>query len=322
MEKFLHQVINKYYITELCRNLFTLSAADSLSRLSLSSWALSLSQCASTRQFCLEHNSVFAMEVCLQPNWRHCGVVWRCWRWQITKFKEGFKVCLWWLLHIEINLFSIKNKKYIYVCLILKFNSFLNFYTISYLYRPSLYVYRLQRYVATSVATTNTLIQLEMPHSCRAMHSDMQLTHTVWQALHEIANRNEVVGNAWNLEILQPKLFLALWRPNKPSGRLRSCPLAPPPPTSWESSKANATVPVTTSTTTTTAPGWVKKLWDVASIVPCTIIYTAPLPHCTHSGSTLVCCPPHTVPSPSIEYDKRRCFVSVVVGDKATATEA
>lgn len=154
----------------------------------------------------------------------------------------------------------MKSTKYILsdVCLILKFNSFLNFYTISYLYLPSLYVYRLQRYVATSVATTNTLIQLEMPHSCRAMHSDMQLTHTVWQALHEIANRHEVVGNAWNLEILQPKLFLALWRPNKPSGRLRSCPLAPPPPTSWESSKANATVPVTTSTTTTTAPSWVK----------------------------------------------------------------
>lgn len=141
------------------------------------------------------------------------------------------------------------------------------------------------------MATTNTLIQLEMPHSCRAMHWDMQLTHTVWQGLHEIANRNEVFGNAWNLEILQPKLFLALWRPNKPSGRLRSCPLAPPP-TSWEWSKANATVPVTTSTTTT-APSWAKSCETSLQSFHAQLS-TQRLCPTAHSGSTLVCCPPHT----------------------------
>lgn len=144
----------------------------------------------------------------------------------------------------------MKSAKYIQtnVCFIFKLNSFrISIPWAAYISYPYMYI---RCYIATSVATTNDLIKLEMSHSCRAT-----LSHTVWEALHEIANRSEVYGNAWNLEILQPKLFFALWRPNKPSGRLRYCPLAPPP-TSWKSSKASATVPVTTSTTT--APSWVK----------------------------------------------------------------
>lgn len=171
------------------------------------------------------------------------------------------------------------------------------------------------------MATTNTLIQLEMPHSCRAMHGDMQLTHTVWQGLHEIANRNEVFGNAWNLEILQPKLFLALWRPNKPSGRLRSCPLAPPP-TNGESSKANATVPVTTSTTTkTTAPSWAKSCETSLQSFHAQLS-TQRLCPTAHSGSTLVCCPPHTDLPTRLSTTNDDVVSLVVVGDKATATEA
>lgn len=159
-------------------------------------------------------------------------------------------------------------------------------------------------YIAASEATTNDLIKLEMSHSCR-----VKLRHTVWEALHEIANRSEVCGNAWNLEILQPKLFLALWRPAQilPIG-------AATHKLKVEQSKRNCSSDDVDNDGTQLS----KKLRDDASIVPWTIIYTAPLPHCT-AGQPSSVAHPTECPLLSTTNDD---VVSVVVGDKATAAEA